>query len=354
MSIPAISAQAQATASQVLPYQNTQDNKLSEDIEILTVIRKTSDASQENNPCSLFFNNSITDKKISIVGTEATTVDLKKTSQLDTPPPKQLLGEGFYGEVFKGLLQYKNGLQRKAAIKTVYLNSFYDEKKFYNEVKALKDLGGQDHIIQIYFALQSKSDCICHIIMEYGDIDLKEYIRFIKKHPEININNKQLAKIGHDIFSGMLACLEFNIFNLDIKPKNYVIIFSKNMIEMIDFGVLSDKKYLDDDILNKMIMQTANSFTQCAFNKVNSEDQETQNILQTIALNSANNLLVSDEDKVYFKQHIPTYVNDNPLLLKLTQEIFSGDGNISDITKTITDIKNKIGLQALTDIRPML
>ena len=101
-------------------------------------------------------------------------------------------------------------------------------------------------------------------------------------------------------------------------------------------------------------MQTANSFTQCAFNKVNSEDQETQNILQTIALNSANNLLVSDEDKVYFKQHIPTYVNDNPLLLKLTQEIFSGDGNISDITKTITDIKNKIGLQALTDIRPML
>ena len=217
----------------------------------------------------------------------------------------------------------------------------------------MRILENQDHIVQLCFSLHSKSECNAHIIMECGDTNLQEYIQYIKQHPEISINDKQLAKIGHDTFSAMLACLKFNIFNLDIKPCNYVLFFSQGTIKMIDFGILSPKKYLDDKILNTMITQTTDSFLQCTFNEANSDNQETQDNLQAISFNSANNSPVSDKEKAYFKQHIPPYVNGNPLLLQLTQGIFSGESNISDITKTIEDIK-EAGMQTPTDIRHML
>jgi hypothetical protein len=352
MPIPVISAQA--TALQVVQYQNTQDdNKLSKDIEILTVIRKTSDANQEHNQCSLFFYDLITDKQVSVVGKKATIENLEMTSPLDVQPPKELLGQGFFGKVLKGLLQYKNGQQKEVAIKTIY-SKYANDEDFYNEVKALQTLENQDHIVQFYFALHDTSGFNCHIIMELGDIDLEEYLEFMQQHPELNINEQQLAKIGHDTFSGMLACLESNIFNLDIKPTNCVIFFSQDKIKIIDLGVLSPKKHLDDKILNTMITQTTDSFIQCILSKANSDHQEIQQKLRLISLKASDDFSVSDEDKAYFKQHIPTYVNDNSFLLQLTQGIFSGESNISDITKAISDIKTKVGLQALTDIRHML
>jgi serine/threonine protein kinase len=345
MSIPAISAQA--TTSQILPYQNTQDNNLSEGIEILTVIRKTSEANQANNPCSLFFNNSTADQKVSIAHRKAT---IENCSHSDI----KLLGVGGFGTVSKGLLQHKNGLQIEVAVKTIF-SEYYDDEDFYNEVKSLQTLENQDHVVQFCFALHDTSGFNCHIIMELGDINLEEYLEFIRQYPELSINEQQLAKMGWDTYSGTLACLINNIFNLDIKPKNFLIFFRSDTIKITDFGILSSKKHLDDEILNTMIIQTASTFIQCALlNKANSFNQETQDKLQTIAVDIVNCFLVSDADKEYFKKIIASYVNDNPLLLKLIQGIFGYKGKLSDIKETLTTVKNKVGFQALTDIRPML
>jgi serine/threonine protein kinase len=346
MSIPAISAQAQATASQVLQYQNTQDNKLSEGIEILTVIRKTSEANQEHNPCVLFFHDSQTARKVSVANGNAT---IENCYHSDI----KLLGEGCFGTVSKGLLQHKNGLQIEVAVKTIF-SEYYDDKDFYNEVKALQTLENQDHVVQFYFALHDTSSFNCHIVMELGDIDLEEYLEFIRQHPELNINEQQLAKMGWGIYSGTLACILNNIFNIDIKPKNFLIFLGSDTIKIADFGILSYEKHLDDEILDTMIVQTASTFTQCALlNKANFDNQEIQNKLQTIALDFAHDF-PSDADKEYFKKMIASYVNDNPLLLKLIQGVFGYNGKLSDIKKTLTKVKNVVGFQALTDIRPML
>ena len=327
--------------------ENSETTKI---LEVINKLPQQDKANLSDDQWSLTFNHLKSTQKISIANGKATIEELNKTPQLYDSLPNTLLGKGVFGEVHKGFLQNKHE-QRKVAIK-IYYPTFILTTNFDLEINALFTLKNQDYIVQIIFALKGEPSINNYIVMECGDIDLERYIKFIKKHPETDINTKQLAKIGHDIFSGTLACLENDIFNLDIKKNNYVIFFNQNVIKMIDFSYLKPE-YSKENAETKIIKQTAQCFTYCILDQPFPNDIATEKRLQDI-LSKSSFSCISHKDKDYFSQQILPLVDNNPLLLKLAQGIFSNKDYLLDIHKTITDIKNEIELQPLTDIRHML
>jgi serine/threonine protein kinase len=355
MSIPVTSAQAQAqaTALQILQKQSTQyDNKPYKNIKILTVVKQTiPEANEEHNQCSLFFHNAITATKISIANEKATMENYEEASQEGIQLSKKLLGSGSFGKVSKGLLQNEHG-QIDVAIKKLHFG-FNVTRDFHSEINALYTLKNEDNIITILFALHDPSGVYNHIVMECGDMDLGHYLEFIKTHSDIEINNKQLSKIGYDIFTALLSCLNHGVLNTDIKLDNYIIFFDQNIIKLADFGVLSTNRQ-DGSIQVRMTRQTAKCFVECSLNRITTDNKATRKTLYLISSRGKTGASISNEDKTYFNEKMLPFVDNNPLLLKLTQGVFSDKDHPLDVAKTTTDIKHEVELQALTDVRHML
>ena len=84
-----------------------------------------------------------------------------------------LLGEGSYGSVYKGL---NKKTKQAVAIKAMSMENFYDTKHLEllkNEIKIMKELQGP-YIAKLYEVFASKS--FTYIVMEYAESDLRHYI----------------------------------------------------------------------------------------------------------------------------------------------------------------------------------
>jgi serine/threonine protein kinase len=351
--MPILSASAQATGSIPSLYQNTQyEDKPSKNIHALTVVKKiTPEANGENHQCNLFFYKTTTSRQVSIVNGDATIENVKETPPSCAQLSRKPLGSGAFGQVSKGLLQNEHG-QIEVAVKNLIFE-FNATKCLYSEANALHTLKNEEHIVTLLFALYDPLGLHNYLVMECGDMNLDNYLRFTRTHSDIEINIKQLAKIGYDIFSALLACLKYDVWNIDIKLDNFIMFLDKGIIKLADFGILASNRR-DGSVQLKMIRKTANCFVKSVFSRNTTNNVETQKQLAFISSRSNAAASISNEDKAYFSKEMLPFVDNNPLLLKLTQGVFSNKENPLDINKTTTNIKNELELQTPTDIRHML
>jgi NIMA (never in mitosis gene a)-related kinase len=148
----------------------------------------------------------------------------------------KLLGRGSYGHV--DLIEHKE-TKEKFALKII--NSYKSETSYQllNEINIMKQVNSK-YLIKIYD--YEIADGVIKIIMEWapnGDLE-----QLLKKHKEENkqISDQLIDKIIYQTACGIKDLHDSKIIHRDVKPSN-ILLFEDNNIKFADFGV---SKYLFD------------------------------------------------------------------------------------------------------------
>lgn len=142
---------------------------------------------------------------------------------------KKPIGQGAFGIVYKGY-EKDTGLVR--AVKQVLNDVLKNFDSFMNEVNALKTL---DHpnIIKLYEVYEDKN--WVYLVQEFCEGgELFEYIT-----ERESLEEKDAARIFHQITSSILYCHKNCICHRDLKPDNFMVSTkgANSPIKLIDFGL---------------------------------------------------------------------------------------------------------------------
>ncbi|XP_059211699.1 protein tyrosine kinase 2 beta, b [Centropristis striata] len=150
--------------------------------------------------------------------------------------PGQILGEGFFGEVFEGVYKKDNGERINVAVKTCKDCSPDVMEKFMSEAVIMKNLDHQ-HIVKLIGIIEDDPVWIVMELYQYGE--LGNYL---------TENQKTLTKIDLVLFSlqicKALVYLEgVNMVHRDIAVRN-VLVASPDCVKLGDFGL---SRYIEDE-----------------------------------------------------------------------------------------------------------
>jgi serine/threonine protein kinase len=348
MCLPAITASFCSLRGNSNLYK---DDKKTENIKNVNIIyNKVS-----TKPFPVKFSLTFLNSTISIVNNHATKLD--NPSRQSKIPDEKKLGMGGFSNVYQGTFQ-NGSSQLPVAIKNLYPD-IDTKQRYQEEANALLALQNQEYIVQFICAIEvALSVGYDHyIVMELGDMTLSAYLQQLQQLTihTMQINTLQLKHAALGFFSSLITCIEQGIYNVDITLDNFLLFFKQHTFKMIDFGILRQED--NNKIKSQMIRQAACCFALCAVDryKDNSENTEIKKELKKIALNSSlgDSCKATDQDKNYFSYHISAYVNNDPLLITLANNIFNEDGCLLEIKKIIPEFK-KSKIQPFTDIRQLL
>jgi protein kinase len=144
----------------------------------------------------------------------------------------EVLGDGTYGTVYKGL-NIETG--EKVAIKKLKTKfKSWQECIELKEVKALSKLKNHNNIIKLKEVVrESNSDVF--LIFEYAECNLYQYIEKYKKKGE-EIPEYQIKNIIKQIINALAYTHANGYFHRDLKPEN-ILLTSDNTIKLADFGL---------------------------------------------------------------------------------------------------------------------
>ena len=147
----------------------------------------------------------------------------------------EIIGDGTYGTVYKGLNKITN---EKVAIKKLKDKiKSWNECMEQNEVRILKKLSHQN-IVKLNEVIREQNSEVS-FIFEYGGINLYEFIEEYRKRKEV-IPEFKIRNIIYQIING-LNYLHLNGFiHRDLKPENILIIENTNEVKIADFGVAKE------------------------------------------------------------------------------------------------------------------
>ena len=142
------------------------------------------------------------------------------------------IGEGSYGEVFKGYINYPNSNSILVAIKKIkntYNNDLIDPTTL-REISLLKKLN-HPNIIKL---LDIVIDDDLYLIFEYLDFNLNQFLNKEKK----NYLKKGFIKyILFNILKGLSYLHSNQIIHRDLKPSNILISQDGKNIKICNFGM---------------------------------------------------------------------------------------------------------------------
>ena len=155
----------------------------------------------------------------------------------------EMIGKGGFGSVFK---VKKNSKIFAMKIIGIEIKQFLNIKEIMNnkenlenafsEIKIWKKL---NHINFVNYYLAFIENNKCYIIMEFIDgLTLGEYINHLKETNQ-KISKKFMIEILIQIVSGLRYMKNNKIIYKDLNPNN-ILIYSKNKIKLIDFGLAID------------------------------------------------------------------------------------------------------------------
>ncbi|XP_050532080.1 tyrosine-protein kinase hopscotch [Daktulosphaira vitifoliae] len=150
----------------------------------------------------------------------------------------QVIGQGFYGVVLEGLLEYNNNLKRKVAVK--HMKRSFQIEDFQREITIIQQLDHKN-IVRIEGVLEEPN---LMLIMEYVEFgSLNNYLRLHKD--DLLNNTNQLLKYSLDVAQGMEYLGKLNIVHRDLATRN-ILVASPTTVKISDFGLaqfLPDEKY---------------------------------------------------------------------------------------------------------------
>ena len=155
----------------------------------------------------------------------------------------EMIGKGGFGSVFK---VKKNSKIYAMKIIGIEIKQFLNIKEIINnkenienafsEIKIWKKLN-HGNFVKYHLAFIENNKC--YIIMEYIDgLTLGEYINHLKETNQ-KISKKFMIEILCQIVSGLRYMKNNKIIYKDLNPNN-ILIYSKNKIKLIDFGLAID------------------------------------------------------------------------------------------------------------------
>lgn len=147
----------------------------------------------------------------------------------------KIIGKGYFGSVYEGLLQLPESAARPVAVKTLKnLNSHQELDAFLREAFIMKDF---DHpnvmtLIGLVFP-QEKAPCL--ILPYMSNKDLLQYLRDESRIPRL----RELLKFSLDIAKGMAYLAQQKFVHRDLAARNCMLDENLNVF-VADFGLSKD------------------------------------------------------------------------------------------------------------------
>ncbi|CAH3174957.1 unnamed protein product [Porites lobata] len=158
---------------------------------------------------------------------------------------KEKLGEGAFGEVFKGVVTI-SGKLRNCAIKKLKENATEKEKRdLRNELEIMATVGEHPNVINLIAACTETEPTLVVVRLAENGC-LLNYLHRSTENPYVNVNQPKLSfttsertRIARDIANGMLHLSNKKCVHRDLAARN--VLFDENFVAMIsDFGLSRD------------------------------------------------------------------------------------------------------------------
>ncbi|KAK3182842.1 hypothetical protein Dsin_030128 [Dipteronia sinensis] len=144
-------------------------------------------------------------------------------------PTNTILGEGSFGIVSKYEDCYTGDI---VAIKKIKIKNPLEgiPSSVVREVSLMRELD-HENIIRLLDVLSSKESI--DLVFEFMDGDLRD---FMTNQPDA-MNSCSIKKYLHQILCGLAYCHSHKILHRDLKPRNFLIYCSKDIVKIADFGL---------------------------------------------------------------------------------------------------------------------
>ncbi|XP_073999772.1 tyrosine-protein kinase hopscotch [Rhodnius prolixus] len=143
-----------------------------------------------------------------------------------------LIGQGFYGEVYKGYLEDKNSTAEAqvVAVKKLKTNRPSCMKDFEREIEIMKKLK-HPNIVEMKTVIQEPEVLLIMEYVEYGSLKC-----YLCSYKDWLTPNNHLLKYAADIANGMAYLGEKNIVHRDLAARN-VLVANEFLVKISDFGL---------------------------------------------------------------------------------------------------------------------
>ncbi|KAL5760716.1 hypothetical protein ACOSQ2_019554 [Xanthoceras sorbifolium] len=140
-----------------------------------------------------------------------------------------IIGEGSFGVVSKCIDCFTGDI---VAIKNIKIKNPLEgiPCSVLREVSLLKELD-HENIIRLLDVLSSK-ECL-DLVFELMDVDLRD---FMATQPDAK-SSCSVKKYLHQILCGLAYCHSHKILHRDLKPRNFLVQRSKDIVKIADFGL---------------------------------------------------------------------------------------------------------------------
>lgn len=156
-----------------------------------------------------------------------------------------VIGEGAFGQVFKGILRGKNGQVMPVAVKQLKANALDEEREeFIREIEMMQTVGRHENIVGMYgYVMDETSQCMIMEYVPYGD--LKHYLQNMRKEKdsESSIDGNEFLCFASQIACGMAHLESVGIIHRDLAARN-ILVGTGKILKISDFGMSRPGVYI--------------------------------------------------------------------------------------------------------------
>ncbi|CTQ86582.1 Protein kinase domain-containing protein [Caenorhabditis elegans] len=156
-----------------------------------------------------------------------------------------VIGEGAFGQVFKGILRGPNGQVIPVAVKQLKANAIDEEREeFVREIQMMQTVGQHDNIVTMYgYCMDEQLQCMIMEYVPYGD--LKHYLQNMRKEKDSDsaIDSKEFLSFTNQIACGMAHLESVGIIHRDLAARN-ILVGTGKVLKISDFGMSRPGVYI--------------------------------------------------------------------------------------------------------------